>query len=88
MGPQRSAAILIPLLVGTLGGTTFGQVLDASPRPLDSPFVRSAAHSPWTDFSAATIEVDDARLREVARQATLYGDVVVTGVPMGPDLDV
>ena len=88
MGPIRSAAFLGFLLLGSLADTTSGQVLDASPRPLDSPFVRSAAHSPWTDFSAATIEVDDARLREVARQATLYGDVVVTGVPMGPDLEV
>ena len=64
------------------------EVIAPSLTRIDSPFVRSIKPSPWTAFSASTLEVDRQRLDTIARQSRTSGDVLVRDVPLGADLNV
>ena len=54
-----------------------------------SPITRTNAPSMWHAFSAATIEADPAQFTAIANKSNESNDdVLVTGIPLGADLDV
>ncbi|MAJ46628.1 MAG: hypothetical protein CBC35_04925 [Planctomycetes bacterium TMED75] len=86
--PPLALVPLIGLLSVTSSSLGLEEAVGPTPALLDSPFVRSIQPSPWSAFSAATIQVDLDLLNAIAERSRAEGDVLVRGVPLGADLSV
>ena len=89
---MRTSPLAVVPLIGLLCTATSSMAIDEivtpTPTSIASPFVRSIDVSPWTAFSAQTIDVDRKRMTDIAIKSRTHGDVLVRGIPLGADITV